>query len=152
MAVVKMASKTYVDKKIEYDLASETVISTASQETVGGEIVNYGEATLADRTANRVSITAALDELRVTFPPAVSGKKRDVELRVEVGTGSAALTAPALVPVAPTGETLKLENNVKKIPALADGTAAARGVTLIYFSESAPGVFFAKSEQVGEVE
>lgn len=136
---------------LRYDLASETVISTASQETVEGETVNYGEATLADRTGNRVSITATLDELRVTFPPSVSGKLRDFGLRVEVGTGSAALTAPALVPVAQTGETLKLENNVKKIPALADGTAAARGVTLIYFSESAPGVFFARGEQVREV-
>ena len=139
---------------LRYDLAAETVINTASQETVEGETVNYGEATLADRTGNRVSITATIDELRVTFPtfpPAVSGKLRDFGLRVEVGTGSAALTAPALVPVAPTGETIKLENNAKQIPALADGAAEAKGVTLLYFSESAPGVFFAKGEQVGEV-
>lgn len=136
---------------LRYDLASETEITTASQETVEGETVNYGEATLADRTGNRVSITATLDELRVTFPPAVSGKLRDFGLRVEVGTGSAALTAPAIVPVAPTGEMIKLENNAKQIPALADGAAAAKGVTLLYFSESAPGVFFAKGEQVGEV-
>lgn len=137
---------------LRYDLPTNaTAINTASQETVEGETVNYGAATLADRTGNRVSITAALDELRVAFPPAVSGKLRDFGLRVEVGTGSAALTAPALVPVAQNGETLKLENNAKKIPALADGTAAAKGVTLIYFSESAPGVFFAKGEQVGEV-
>lgn len=136
---------------LRYDLASETEITTASQETVEGATVNYGEATLADRTGNRVSITATLDELRVTFPPAVSGKLRDFGLRVEVGTGSAALTAPAIVPVAPTGETIKLENNAKQIPALADGAAAAKGVTLLYFSESAPGVFFAKGEQVGEV-
>lgn len=137
---------------LRYDLPTNaTAINTASQETIEGETVNYGEATLADRTGNRVSITAALDELRVAFPPAVSGKLRDFGLRVEVGTGSAALTAPALVPVAQTGETLKLENNAKQIPALADGAAAAKGVTLIYFSESAPGVFFAKSEQVGEV-
>ena len=136
---------------LRYDLASETEITTASQETVEGATVNYGEATLADRTGNRVSITATLDELRITFPPAVSGKLRDFGLRVEVGTGSAALTAPAIVPVAPTGETIKLENNAKQIPALADGAAAAKGVTLLYFSESAPGVFFAKGEQVGEV-
>ena len=136
---------------LRYDLASETEITTASQETVEGATVNYGEATLADRTGNRVSITATLDELRITFPPAVSGKLRDFGLRVEVGTGSAALTAPAIVPVAPTGETIKLENNAKQIPALADGAAAAKGVTLLYFSESAPGVFFVKGEQVGEV-
>lgn len=137
---------------LRYDLPTNaTAINTASQETVEGETVNYGAATLADRTGNRVSVTAALDELRVTFPPAVSGKLRDFGLRVEVGTGSAALTAPALVPVAPTGETIKLENNAKQIPALADGTAEAKGVTLLYFSESAPGVFFAKGEQVEEV-
>lgn len=156
LSAAQLASIAAVPNKadasaLRYDLASETVIDTASQETVGGETVNYGEATLADRTGNRVSITAALDELRVTFPPAVSGKLRDFGLRVEVGTGSADLTAPALVPVAPTGETIKLENNAKQIPALADGTATAKGVTLIYFSESAPGVFFAKGEQVEEV-
>ena len=151
-AAVAALKRTKADASaLRYDLAAETVIDTASQETVEGETVNYGEATLADRTANRVSITAALDELRVTFPPAVSGKLRDFGLRVEVGTGSAALTAPAIVPVAPTGETIKLENNAKQIPALADGAAAAKGVTLLYFSESAPGVFFAKGEQVGEV-
>lgn len=151
-AAVAALKRTKADSSaLRYDLASETVINTASQETVEGATVNYGEATLADRTGNRVSITAALDELRVTFPPAVSGKLRDFGLRVEVGTGSAALTAPAIVPVAPTGETIKLENNAKQIPALADGAAAAKGVTLLYFSESAPGVFFAKGEQVGEV-
>ena len=151
-AAVAALKRTKADASaLRYDLASETVITTASQETVEGETVNYGGATLADRTGNRVSITATLDELRVTFPPAVSGKLRDFGLRVEVGTGSAALTAPAIVPVAPTGETIKLENNAKQIPALADGEAAAKGVTLLYFSESAPGVFFAKGEQVGEV-
>lgn len=151
-AAVAALKRTKADASaLRYDLASETVINTASQETVGGEPVNYGEATLADRTGNRVSITATLDELRVTFPPDVTGKLRDFGLRVEVGTGSAALTAPALVPVAPTGETIRLENNAKQIPALADGEAAAKGVTLLYFSESAPGVFFAKGEQVGEV-
>lgn len=151
-AAVAALKRTKADASaLRYDLASETVISTASQETVEGETVNYGGATLADRTGNRVSITATLDELRVTFPPSVSGKLRDFGLRVEVGTGSAALTAPAIVPVAPTGETIKLENNAKQIPALADGAAAAKGVTLLYFSESAPGVFFAKGEQVREV-
>ena len=151
-AAVAALKRTKADASaLRYDLASETVINTASQETVEGKTVNYGGATLADRTGNRVSITATLDELRVTFPPAVSGKLRDFGLRVEVGTGSAALTAPAIVPVAPTGETIKLENNAKQIPALADGEAAAKGVTLLYFSESAPGVFFAKGEQVGEV-
>lgn len=138
---------------IPYALGTPTVISTASSETVEGETVYYGAATLANRTANIVQVTAAtaLDELRITFPAATSGKVRDFGLRVEIGTGSAALAAPALVPIAPTGETIKIENADGTIPELADGTATAKGVTLLYFSENAPGVFVVKGEQVEEV-
>lgn len=138
---------------IPYSLGTTTVIDTASSETVEGETVYYGAATLANRTANIVQVTAAtaLDELRITFPAATSGKVRDFGLRVEVGDGSAALTAPALVPIAPTGETIRIENADGTIPELADGTATAKGVTLLYFSENAPGVFVVKGEQVQEV-
>ena len=138
---------------IPYDLGTPVVINTASSETIEGETVYYGAATLANRAANFVQVTAAtaLDELRITFPAATSGKVRDFGLRVEIGTGSAALAAPALVPIAPSGETIKIENNAKEIPALADGTATAKGVTLLYFSENAPGVFVVKGEQVEEV-
>ena len=137
---------------VRYDLpANATAISSASSETVEGETVTYGKATLADRTANRVSVTAAIDELRLTFPAAVTGKVRDFGLRVEVGDGPAALTAPALVPVAASGETVTLENSDGEIPALADGTATAKGVTLLYFSETAPGVFLVKGEEAKEV-
>ena len=136
---------------LRYDLpADATAISSASSEVIEGVTVNYGSATLADRTANRVAITAALDELRLTFPAADSGKVRDFELRVEVGTGSAALTAPALVPIAATGETVTLENPDGEIPALADGSADAKGVMLLYFSETAPGKFLVKGEEVKE--
>lgn len=136
---------------VRYDLpADATVISSASSEEIEGATVYYGEATLADRTANRVAITAEIAELRLTFPAAVSGKVRDFGLRVEVGDGTAALTAPALVPVEPTGETITLENPDAAIPALADGAADAKGVTLLYFSETAPGKFLVKGEQVKE--
>lgn len=147
------AANVALKGNIPYDLGTPIVIDTASSETVEGETVYYGAATLADRTANIVQVTAAtaLDELRITFPAATSGKVRDFGLRVEIGTGSAALAAPALVPIAPTGETIKIENNAAEIPALADGTATARGVTLLYFSENAPGVFVVKGEQVEEV-
>ena len=147
------AANVAVKGNIPYDLGTPIVINTASSETVEGETVNYGAATLADRTANIVQVTAAtaLDELRITFPAATSGKVRDFGLRVEIGTGSAALTAPALVPIAPTGETIKIENADRTIPALADGTATTKGVTLLYFSENAPGVFVVKGEQVEEV-
>lgn len=139
--------------EIPYSLGTPIVIDTASSETIGGETVYYGVATLANRTANIVQVTAAtaLDELRITFPAATSGKVRDFGLRVEIGTGSAAFAAPALVPIATTGETIKIENNAAEIPALADGAATAKGVTLLYFSETAPGVFVVKGEQVEEV-
>ena len=147
------AANVALKSDIPYALGVPIVIDTASSETVEGETVNYGEATLANRTANIVQVTAAtaLDELRITFPAATSGKVRDFGLRVEIGTGSAALTAPALVPIAPTGETIKIENADGTIPALADGTATAKGVTLLYFSENAQGVFVVKGEQVEEV-
>ena len=147
------AANVAVRGNIPYSLGTPTIIDTAFSETVEGETVYYGAATLADRTANVVQVTAAtaLDELRITFPAATSGKVRDFGLRVEIGTGSAALTAPALVPIAPTGETIKIENADGTIPELADGTATAKGVTLLYFSETAPGVFVVKGEQVEEV-
>ena len=139
-----------------YSLGTPIVIDSSSVQTDTSDPNNpitYAEATLADRTANIVQVTAAtaLDELRITFPAATSGKVRDFGLRVEIGTGSAALAAPALVPIAPTGETIKVENADGAIPALADGTATAKGVTLLYFSENAPGVFVVKGEQVVEV-
>ena len=147
------AANVALKSAIPYDLGTSIVIDTASSEEVEGETVYYGAATLADRTANIVQVTAAtaLDELRITFPAATSGKVRDFGLRVEIGTGSAALAAPALVPIAPTGETIKIENADSAIPALADGTTTAKGVTLLYFSETAPGVFVVKGEQVEEV-
>ena len=147
------AANVALKGEIPYSLGTPTVIDEASTEVVEGETVNYGAATLANRTANIVQVTAAtaLDELRITFPAATSGKVRDFGLRVEIGTGSAALTAPALVPIAPTGETIKIENADGTIPALADGTATAKGVTLLYFSEISPGVFVVKGEQVEEV-
>ena len=135
---------------VRYDFGMATVISAASTDTSVTPNIDYGTATLADRTANRVAITAAIAELRITFPAAISGKVRDFGLRVEVGTGSAALTAPALVPVAPTGETITLENADGEIPALADGAADAKGVTLLYFSETSPGKFLVKGEEVKE--
>lgn len=147
------AANVALKGEIPYALGTPIAIDTASSEVVEGETVYYGAATLANRTANIVQVTAAtaLDELRITFPAATSGKVRDFGLRVEIGTGSAALAAPALVPIAPTGETIKIENNAKEIPALADGTATAKGVTLLYFSENAPGIFVVKGEQVEEV-
>ena len=137
---------------LPYALGTVQTISTASQDTSGAETIDYGSATMADRTGNYVAITTALDELRVTFPPLINGKMRDFLLRVEVGTGSAALTAPALVAVAPTGETITLENPDGTMPTIVDGTATAKGVTYLLFSESAvAGKFVVRGIELKEV-
>ena len=131
--------------------AGATITFGAYQTPPSLTIVPFSAVTLADRAANRVAITAAIDELRLTFPAAVSGKVRDFGLRVEVGDGTAALAAPALVPVAASSETVTLENSDGAIPALADGTDTATGVTLLYFSETSPGKFLVKGEEAKEV-
>lgn len=147
----KVATTAFVQGALPYAIGAAQTISTASQDSSGGTTINYGEATLADRTANKVIVTTALDELRVSFPAAISDKVRDFELRLEVGTGSAALTAPAIVIVPPSGETITLENADGAWPTLEDGTATAKGVTALYFSETAAGKFLVKGEAMKEV-
>lgn len=137
---------------LSYDTGAVTEISSALEDTSGDEPVYYGAAALLDRTSNRVVVTAELDELRLAFPPAVPGKVRDFELRVEVGTGSAALEAPGIVVVAPSGETVSLENPSGAMPQLANGTATAKGVTMLYFSENgATGTFLVKGEVMKQI-
>ena len=149
--VAQLAGKADVSA-IPYSLGTPTIIDTASSETVEGETVYYGAATLADRTANIVGVAVALDELRVTIPPAVSGKVRDFRLYVAVGVGEGrALAAPALVPVAPTGETIMIMNAEGEMPTLADGTTTESGTTVLYFTEVVDGAFLVKGEQIQEV-
>lgn len=140
-----------VEAALPYSLATAVTIDTAQTDTSGGSTVNYGAVTCANRTDHPVAITATLDELRITFPAAVANHLRDFYLRVDVGTGSAALTAPTIVPVAPTGETITIEAPGGTMPVLADGTATAKGTTMLYFSETAPGKFWAKAETIEEV-
>ena len=148
----KLATTAFVQGAVPYALGTAQTISTASQDTSGAETIDYGPATMLDRMGNYVAITTALDELRVTFPPLVNGKMRDFLLRVEVGTGSAALAAPALVAVAPTGETITLENPDGEMPMIVDGTATAKGVTYLLFSESAvTGKFVVRGIELKEV-
>ena len=148
---------------LSYDTGSVTEISSALEDTSGEEPVYYGEAALLDRTSNRVLVTAEIEELRLAFPPAVEGKVRDFELRVEVGGvvdeedgndphGFVALEAPSIVLVAPTGETITCENPAGTMPSLADGTATAKGVTMLYFSENgATGTFIVKGEVMKQI-
>lgn len=144
--------------RYEYDTQYQTEEMVAVDDTDPNNPISYLEtAGLLDRAENIIKVTGEADELRLSFPTAVSGKVRDFGIRVEVGGEEdtsegatdpyVALTAPALVP--PAGVTL--ENADGEIPALADGTATAAGVTLLYFSETSPGVFLVKGEQVEEV-
>lgn len=107
--------------------------------------VVYGEASLSDRTMNRLSVDTFLDELSLAFPASTGGKARDFGLRVVVGPR---LAAPALV--FPSG--LSVETFNGGIPTLARGTGAqGKGITLLYFTETAPDVFLVKGEHVKEV-
>ena len=123
-------------------------ISTASQDSSGGTTINYGEATLLDRTVNQIEVTVAIDQLRITLPAADTGKVRDFAVRLEVGTGSASLTAPAIVVVPPQGETVVCENSTGVWPVAESGTASAKGVTMLYFSETAAGHFLFQARKL----
>ena len=143
------AANVALKGNIPYSLGTPTVIDTASSEVVEGETVYYGAATLANRTQNQVFVVVALDELRVTIPAAVSGKVRDFGLLVAVGLGEGtALAAPALVPIAPTGETITMMNADGEVPTLADGTTTSTGSTVLYFTEVADSTFLVKGEQI----
>lgn len=148
-------------KQIYYKIGYRTLINYTSTDTTDPENpITYGSANLADRTANAVEITVALDELRLTFPAAIYhsddgynrvNKVRDFYVRVTVGTGSAALAAPAIVPIAPTGETITIEAPDGTLPTLADGSADSAGVTMLYFTETRAGIFMVKAEIIKEV-
>lgn len=148
-------------KQIYYKIGYRTLINYTSTDTTDPENpITYGSANLADRTANAVEITVALDELRLTLPAEIYhsddgynrvNKVRDFYVRVTVGTGSAALAAPAIVPIAPTGETITIETEDGSMPTIADGSADSAGVTLVYFTETSAGKFLVKAETITEV-
>ena len=74
----------------------------------------------------------------------MSGYVRDFYLRITVAAGE---SAPAIS--LPQGVTI--ENAGGAVPEIADGEASAAATTLVWFSETAPGVFTAKSETVKAV-
>lgn len=100
--------------------------------------IDNGAVTLDDRAMNAVAVSSALASLTINFPTATSGKVRDFGLRLSVASGIT--TAPELV--LPQGVTC--EN--------ADGTAPEIGAdgaaTILYFTETAAGVFLVKGEVV----
>ena len=98
----------------------------------------------ADRAVTNATIASGFSTLNLTFPAAVSGYVRDFYLRITVAAGE---SAPALS--LPQGVTI--ENAGGAVPEIADGEASAAATTLVWFSETAPGVFTAKSETVKAV-
>lgn len=98
----------------------------------------------ADRAVTNATIASGFSTLNLTFPAEVSGYVRDFYLRIVVAAG---VSAPAIS--VPQGITI--ENAGGAVPEIADGEASAAATTLVWFSETAPGVFTAKSETVSAV-
>lgn len=98
----------------------------------------------ADRAVTNATIASGFATLNLTFPAEVSGYVRDFYLRITVAAGE---SAPALS--LPSGVTI--ENAGGAVPEIADGETSAASTTLVWFSETAPGVFTAKSETVKAV-
>ena len=95
----------------------------------------------ADRAVTNATIASGFSTLNLTFPAAVSGYVRDFYLRITVAAGEA---APAIS--VPQGITI--ENAGGAVPEIADGESSAAATTLVWFSETAPGIFTAKGETV----
>ena len=98
----------------------------------------------ADRAVTNATIASGFSTLNLTFPAAVGGYVRDFYLRITVAAGE---SAPAIS--VPQGITI--ENAGGAVPEIADGEASAAATTLVWFSETAPGIFTAKSETVKAV-
>lgn len=140
-------------RDLPYEAESET-ITTAQTETVGGETIRYAALTPNNRTAMTVAVLTDIDELRITMPrtPAQGESLlRDFYLRVEVGDGTTAMTAPAIVPLARSGQTITIEADGGTMPTLADGTADGKGVTLLYLTETKLNTYLVKAATITEV-
>lgn len=98
----------------------------------------------ADRAVTNATIVTGFSTLNLSFPAAVSGYVRDFYLRITVAAGE---SSPAIS--VPQGITI--ENAGGAVPEIAGGAASAAATTLVWFSETAPGVFTAKSETVKAV-
>ena len=117
-----IATTAFVQGAVPYALVTKTITN--------------GAVSLDDRAINAVAVSSSLASLTVNFPTATSGKVRDFGLRLTVASGIT--TAPQLV--LPQGVTC--ENADGAAPEIgADGAA-----TILYFTETASGVFLVKGE------
>lgn len=119
-----IATTAFVQGAVPYALVTKTITN--------------GAVSLDDRAINAVAVSSSLASLTVNFPTATSGKARDFGLRLTVASGIT--TAPELA--LPQGVTC--ENADGEAPEIgADGAA-----TILYFTETASGVFLVKGEVV----
>ena len=119
-----IATTAFVQGAVPYALVTKTITN--------------GAVTLDDRAINAVAVSSSLASLTVNFPTATSGKVRDFGLRLTVASGIT--TAPELA--LPKG--VVCENADGEAPEIgADGAA-----TILYFTETASGVFLVKGEVV----
>ena len=119
-----IATTAFVQGAVPYALVTKTITN--------------GAVTLDDRAINAVAVSSSLASLTVNFPTATSGKVRDFGLRLTVASGIT--TAPELA--LPQG--VVCENADGEAPEIgADGAA-----TILYFTETASGVFLVKGEVV----
>lgn len=117
-----VANTAFVQGAVPYALVTKTI--------------SNGAVSLDDRAINAVAVSSSLASLTINFPTATSGKARDFGLRLTVASGIT--TAPELV--LPQGVTC--ENADGEAPEIgADGAA-----TILYFTETASGVFLVKGE------
>ena len=118
----KVATTAFVQGAVPYALVTKTITN--------------GAVSLDDRAINAVAVSSSLASLTINFPTATSGKARDFGLRLTVASG--VTTAPQIV--LPQGVTC--ENADGEAPEIgADGAA-----TILYFTETASGVFLVKGE------
>jgi hypothetical protein len=141
---------------VRYDLGAMIGINgdSITTDTSVTPNVDYVSVTLADRTLNRLVINVAFDELRLTFPAKVAGKVRDFGVRVEIDNSSGGTDMADIALAAPTPtstETLYIETADGAMPKIKGAAAGASATMILYFTETAEGVFMVKGEEVKEV-
>lgn len=136
--------------ELRYDITTTEVTTASTDESDPLNPIAYAQVDVADRACTKIAVSTALDELRLRFSSGSAEKVVDFYARVEVGTGSAAMTAPAIVPVARSG-TITIETADGSMPTLADGTAENKGITILYFTSMGYNRYMLKAATITEV-
>jgi hypothetical protein len=120
-----------------YTYNLDTEATSFSYDDYTAELVNDPDyVNLADHAVNAVTVGSAVQALVLRFPNG-TGKARDFALRLTLSAG--VTTAPELVP----DDLFTVETADGEMPAVEAATAGAAATTIIYFTETAAGKFFA---------